>query len=144
MNTEQPSGSHSPADPYTSPATAPDLPSTRGPLNPHEKTWALMGHLSSLSAFIGVPFGHILGPLICWQVSKHDRPFAAEESKEALNFGLSLTIYYIVAAILFLIVIGIILLPLLAVAHLVLSIIAGIRANEGQSYRYPFTIRFIK
>jgi hypothetical protein len=38
-------------------------------------------------------------------------------------------------------VIGFPLLVLVSIAALVLTIIAGIKANEGQAYRYPFAWR---
>jgi uncharacterized Tic20 family protein len=43
-------------------------------------------------------------------------------------------------------VIGILLIPVLAIlgiAWIVFSIIGGLKANEGRPYRYPLTIRFI-
>jgi len=33
---------------------------------------------------------------------------------------------------------------LVGIATLVLAIIAGIKANEGVAYRYPFAIRLVK
>ncbi|MBO9711132.1 MAG: DUF4870 domain-containing protein [Caulobacter sp.] len=33
---------------------------------------------------------------------------------------------------------------LLGLAWLVLTILAGVKANEGVAYRYPFTLRLIK
>ena len=44
----------------------------------------------------------------------------------------------------YVLVIGFLLLPLLGLAALVLTIIAGIKANEGQTYRYPLCWRLIK
>ena len=48
------------------------------------------------------------------------------------------------AARLMLVVIGFFLLGLVCLAALVLTIIAGIKANEGKAYRYPFCLRLIK
>jgi len=42
------------------------------------------------------------------------------------------------------IIIGIFMVWALVIANLVLCIIAGIKANAGESYRYPFAIRLIK
>jgi len=50
----------------------------------------------------------------------------------------------VVCFILIVVVIGFPLLMLLGLAALVLTIIAGIKANEGQNYRYPFSWRLIK
>jgi uncharacterized Tic20 family protein len=53
----------------------------------------------------------------------------------------------IICFILMFVLIGFLLIPLFGVLYLadiVLVIIASIKANEGQLYRYPFTIRLIK
>ena len=42
------------------------------------------------------------------------------------------------------VLIGLGLMPLVGIANLVLCIIAGIKANNGEAYRYPFALRLIK
>ena len=63
-------------------------------------TWAMLCHLSALSTYIGVPFGHIILPLIIWLIKKDASPFIDEQGKESLNFQISMTIYGIIAGIL--------------------------------------------
>ena len=53
-------------------------------------------------------------------------------------------IYDVVAFILCFVLIGIPILVLLWILNTVFVIIASIKASEGELYRYPFTIRFIK
>ena len=108
-----------------------------------DTTWGMLCHLAALSMFIGVPFGHIIGPLIIWLIKRDEMPFVNEQGREALNFQISMTIYYFIAGIMILVVIGVVLLPVLLIGHLVLIIIASVRASEGVSYSYPFTIRFL-
>ena len=55
-----------------------------------------------------------------------------------------MTIYFIISAILTVILIGIVLLIALAIFDIVVLIIATIKANGGEKYRYPLTIRLIK
>ncbi|MBU1120234.1 DUF4870 domain-containing protein, partial [Patescibacteria group bacterium] len=50
-------------------------------------------HLSSFVAFIGIPFGNVLGPLIIWLVKKNEMPLVEVNGKEALNFQISMSIY---------------------------------------------------
>jgi len=107
------------------------------------RQWAMLSHLGTFSAFL-IPFGNIIVPLVIWQVKKGASSFAVAHSKESLNFQISLMIYYIAATVLILIVIGVILLAGLFIFNLIMVIIAGIKANEGEYYRYPLTIRFIK
>lgn len=112
--------------------------------NKDAQMWAMICHLSALCGFIGIPLGNILGPLIIWLIKKEGAPFVDEHGKEALNFQISMTIYVIVAILLTFILIGLPILLGLLVADLVFLIIAALKANKGESYRYPITIRFLK
>ena len=85
-----------------------------------------------------------MGPLVVWLIKKSEHPFVDDQGKEALNFQISMTIYGIVAGLLIFVLIGIPLLIGLIVANLVLIIIAAVKASNGESFRYPCTIRFIK
>lgn len=116
--------------------------SSSGELSSDEKTMAMLGHLSALSGFV-IPFGNIVGPLLVWQLKKDTMPFAAEQAKEALNFNITITIAGIVAAISIFILIGFLLAPLVFIAWVAFAIIAGINANKGQNYRYPFILRLV-
>jgi hypothetical protein len=49
-----------------------------------------------------------------------------------------------VAAFLAILLIGIPILIALGIAYVILVIIASIQANNGQLYRYPLTVRFVK
>ena len=107
-------------------------------------TWGMLCHLSALAGFIGIPFGHIIGPLVVWLIKKDELPFVDDQGKESLNFQISMTIYTIVAFALVIVLIGLLLVPALLVANIVFVILASVKANTGEPYRYPCTIRFIK
>lgn len=108
-----------------------------------ERSWAMGAHLAALAGFI-IPFGNIIGPLIIWLIKKDESPFVDDQGKESLNFQISITIYCIIAALLILIVIGIFLLIGLAILDIVLIIIATVKANSGEKFRYPLTIRLVR
>ncbi len=108
------------------------------------RMWGMLCHLAALSGFIGVPFGNIVGPLVVWMIQKDKYPSVVEQGKEALNFQISMTIYAAVAAVLILVVVGIFLLAAIAVVNVVFVIIAAVKTNNGEHYRYPLTIRFLK
>ena len=108
-----------------------------------ERTWGLFAHLSALIGFI-LPLGSILAPLVIWLVKREQSAFVGENAKEALNFNITIAIAGIVSAILIVVFIGILLLIAVGIFWLVMTIIAGIKANEGQVYRYPMTIRLVK
>lgn len=107
------------------------------------KQWAMFAHLAAFAAFF-IPFGNIIGPLLLWQLKKDTDPFIDRNGKEAVNFQITVAIAALVCLLLIFAVIGALLLPVLGLVWLVLTIIAGVKANEGVAYRYPLTIRFIK
>ena len=110
---------------------------------PEARQWAMFCHFA---AFLGlvIPFGNLLGPLIVWQIKKDLDPFVDAQGKEALNFQISMALAALLCFLLMVVVIGFPLLLLVSIAALVLTIIAGIKANEGQAYRYPFAWRLVK
>lgn len=108
-----------------------------------EKTWGMLAHLSTLVGVL-IPFGSVLGPLVVWLIKKDTMPFAAEQGKEALNFNITVLLAFIVSGVLTIILIGFLMMIAVFVAWLVLSIIAGLAANKGESYRYPWTLRLVK
>ncbi|GAB3733963.1 DUF4870 domain-containing protein [Silanimonas algicola] len=118
-------------------------PAPAGDVSAEQRQWGLFAHLSALSGLI-IPLGTILGPLIVWQVKKDEMPFVTDQAKEALNFNITVTIAAIVAGILTIVLIGLLLLPLIGIAWIVLTILAAIKANGGEAYRYPFSLRLIK
>ena len=113
------------------------------PTTKDDRTWAMLCHIAGLAGYI-IPLGNIFGPMILWMIKKDQSWFVNDQGKEALNFQISFTIYILIACLAILIIIGIFLIPVIAVAGLIFIIIAAIKANEGVSYRYPLTIRFIK
>lgn len=115
----------------------PPPPSLEAP--PEQRTMAMLSHL------LGILTGFI-GALVIWLINK-DKPgtdFVVDQSKEALNFQITITIGMIVSVVLSVVIIGFFLMFALWIANLALSIMAGIKANEGMVYRYPFTLRLIK
>lgn len=120
-------------------------PPENAPLKPGQQArqWAMLCHLAAFAG-LAVPFGNLLGPLIVWQMKKDIDPFVDAQGKEALNFQISVAIAVMVCFLLMLLVIGFPLLALVSIGALVLSIIGGLKANEGLAYRYPFTWRLVK
>jgi uncharacterized Tic20 family protein len=133
---------------WTEHSSAPQQVPAAPPTLAQSRQWAMFAHLSALAGLvIGLNW---LGPLIIYLVKKNEDPYVAANAREALNFNLSVFLYLlgggIAAVILTLVLIGLLLFPVLfaiAIAWIVLTIIAGIKANGGEFYRYPFTIRFV-
>jgi len=108
-----------------------------------EKQWAMFAHLSALAGYI-IPFGSIIAPLVIWQIKKNEMPFVDDQGKEALNFQITVAIAAVICFVLMFVLIGLLLLPLVAIADLVFIILAAIAANNGTAYRYPISLRLIK
>ena len=79
--------------------------------------------------------------VVIWQIKKAEMPFVDEQGREAVNFQITVTLAVLVSMLLMFIVIGIVLLPIVVIAALVLTVIAAIKANAGEHYRYPFAWR---
>jgi uncharacterized Tic20 family protein len=122
---------------------APHPGSPAGYASSEEKTWALIAH------FGGIAFGFIAG-LVVLLVKGNESPTVRAHAVEALNFQITwsaiIFVTYIVAVCSAFVTAGLgFILPLGAwVVLLLFSILAGVRANEGQLYHYPASLRLIK
>lgn len=110
----------------------------------------MLCHLSALAGCV-IPFGNILGPLIVWQIKKNEFPSVDVHGKAALNFQISVSIVAFVgvvaAVLLHFICIGFLLFPvvgLICLCGIIFAVIAGIKANNGEDYRYPWSLELIK
>ena len=108
-----------------------------------ERMWGMLCHLSALAGFV-VPFGNLIGPLVVYSMKKDEYAFVADQGKESLNFQISVLVYLIISGIAVLFVIGIFFLMVIGLFTLILTVVASVRANDGEFYRYPLCIRFIK
>jgi uncharacterized Tic20 family protein len=103
-----------------------------------QRMWAMLAHLG------GIILGFV-APLIVYLVQKDRGIFVREQSREALNFQLTLLIAYVIASVIGVITFGIgfILYLPLVVLNILLPILAGVAANKGENYRYPLTVRMV-
>jgi hypothetical protein len=142
------------ADNQNPPSTQPPPPSqsapTPGSAESQARTWNMLCHLSALAGFI-IPFGNMLGPLLVWQIKKNEIRSTNIHGKAALNFQITVTLAALVgmavAVVLSFFCIGFLLIPiviLIGLAGLVFAIIAGIKANNGEDYKYPFSLELVK
>ncbi len=120
----------------------PTVSTVTSSISKEERNWAMFAHLSALLVYPTL-IGGIVGPLVIWLMRKDDMSFAADQARETLNFQITVYLMGLVCGILFLVLIGFVLFGLLVVAHVVLTIIAAVKASEGVAYRYPFNLRLI-
>ena len=108
-----------------------------------QRTWAMLCHLSALAGFI-IPMGSLIGPLVVWLVKKEEMPLVAEHGLKSINFQITMLIAYIICFILMFAVIGLILLPIVAIFSFIMVVVGAIKANDGKPFSYPFSLNLIK
>jgi uncharacterized Tic20 family protein len=120
------------------------------PRDQNVRTWSMLCHLSALAGLFWWP-GIVLGPLIVWQIKKNELPEIDPHGKEAVNFQLTIIMAFGIGIFwgnpFAFLGGGFGLFAILAIINLVaiiLAVIAGIKANNGEPYKYPFSIKFIK
>jgi hypothetical protein len=131
----------------------------------------MAAHLSALIAVAGLPFGHVVGPLVVYLIKGHESEFVAEHARASLNYQITVSIVGIIGIIAMVGVmlgfvavnagrhvsepgtdvsfavfwIAIAMVVLLLLLFSLIFIIAGtIAASQGRPYTYPFAIRFLR
>ena len=107
-----------------------------------ERKWAMFAHIGTFSSMF-IPLGNFIAPIVIWQLKKDESEFVVDQAKEALNFQITVLIYALLSFLLVFIFIGFFLLFGLVIFSLVVVIVAGVKANDGEYYRYPMCIRLI-
>lgn len=110
---------------------------------PEQKQLGLFLHLSQLANLI-VPCAGIVIPIIIWQTQKDKTPALDAHGKMVVNWIISSVIYAVVSVILAFVLIGFFTLFAVAIMGIVFPIIGGIKANNGELWEYPLTIKFLK
>ncbi|MEG9298012.1 DUF4870 domain-containing protein [Mangrovibacillus sp. Mu-81] len=100
----------------------------------------LMAALIYVSSFFTV----FIGPVIIWLLKKDESGFVDHHGKEYLNFLISYTIYGIISSILIIVLIGLVIAPIVGILAIIFTILAAIKAYEGEHYRIPTVIHFFK
>jgi len=109
--------------------------------------WATAAHLIPLFGF------GFIAPLIIWLIKRDEDAFVEDQSREALNFQVSLLLYGLGVMVLMLLsltriwlfpALGIVGLIALGIFALVFAIIAGVKSASGVAYRYPLIVHFVK
>ena len=108
-----------------------------------ENSYIALMHISQFAGIIIPGLGFIL-PVVLWAMNKDNNIKVNAVGKHILNFMISMLIYYAVSGVLCCLVIGIPMLIALGIMQIVFIIIATIKANNGETWRYPLTIDFLK
>lgn len=105
--------------------------------------WSMFVHFSLFAGYV-IPLAGLIVPIMLWQIKKDEWPIVDQHGKNVVNWIISMIIYFVISGILCLVLVGFILIPILIVLDIVFPIIGGIKANQGEVWKYPLTIPFIK
>lgn len=141
-------------------------------LTAEERNWAMAAHLSALIAVAGLPFGHVIGPLVVYLIKGHQSPFVADHARASLNYQLTISllgfgailvgvaVFFAFALVgahpaysgstatgiaffgVWVLIAAIVLLAMLL--SLIFIILGSVAASSGRPYSYPFAIRFVR
>jgi uncharacterized Tic20 family protein len=122
--------------------TPPMQPTVSSGQDQETRMWAMILHLSLFAGYI-VPLAGLVAPIVIWQVKKAALPGIDAHGKIVVNWIISALIYGFVFFLLTFVVIGIPLLFALGIVAIVYPIVGGIKANNGEVWKYPLTIQFL-
>lgn len=108
-----------------------------------QKQMGMFLHLSQLLNII-IPFAGVIVPIVLWQTQKDKTPALDAHGKMVANWLISSIIYFAVSAVLAIVLIGFLGIIALGIMSVVFPIIGGIKANNGELWEYPLTIKFLK
>jgi len=104
-------------------------------------TYCMLLHLSQLLGWTYIGFAV---PIVLWALGKDKSAQIDQHGKLAMNWMISLLIYVGVSGLLCFIFVGFLLLAVLVVLAIAFPIIAAIKANNGEAWSYPLSLRFFK
>jgi uncharacterized protein len=105
--------------------------------------WAMFVHFSLFAGHL-VPLAGLVLPIVLWQIKKDQYAFVDVHGKIVVNWIISMIIYAAVCTILLLVAIGVLGFVILGVLSVIFPIIGGIKANQGEVWEYPLSLKFIR
>lgn len=127
-------------------------------LTSETRGWGIAAHLLGLGGALvtAVTLG-FAGPLVVWLLKRDDHPFIEHHAKESLNFQLTTLVALVAGALaaipVFLLgfltlgvlwLVAIIAVVAASVVWFVFPIVGAVKAANGEGYRYPVNIRFVR
>lgn len=110
--------------------------------DPQTRLWGMILHLSIFAGYI-IPFAGLIAPIVIWQVQKAKMPGLDVHGRIVVNWIITAFIYGAVCFLLTFVFIGVPLLFVLGLLCVIYPIIGGIKANNGEAWSYPLSIRLL-
>ncbi len=136
--------------------TAPYRPQDAlAPSSQDDRTWAVVAHAGALVLnFLSATAFGLLVPLVVLVTKGNSSPFVRRHASESLNFSITALLVFVLGGLALGLVtvvtlgLGLIVAIPVALAYfvfvVVLQIVASVKASNGEDYRYPLTIRFVR
>ena len=100
-------------------------------------------HLSQFCVYI-IPLAGLIAPLILWLLKKDRSALIDLHGRIVMNWIITEFILFIVFTILILVIVGIPLLLGLLVVSFVFPILGAVKVQNGETWIYPFSFKFLK
>lgn len=108
-----------------------------------ERQMGMFIHLSRLLDAFVFPIGAVV-TVVLWMTQKDKMPSLDAHGKMVTNWMISSFIYMFVSVILMFLLVGFLLAPVVWLLMVIFPIVGGIKANNGELWEYPLTIKFLK
>ena len=112
--------------------------------------YCMLIHLSQLASIVMPGLGFVL-PVIMWVANKDKNVDIDKHGRVTINWLISFIIYSFVCGILMIVLIGypgllllFLGLLLLLLLNVLFAIVAAVKANNGEFWVYPLSIKFLK
>jgi uncharacterized Tic20 family protein len=110
---------------------------------PDQRQTGMFLHLSQLAGFL-VPFAGMVVPIVIWQTQKDKIPEFDAHGKMVANWIISAVIYSVVSVVLMFVLVGFLTILAVILMSIIFPIIGAVKANNGELWEYPLTIKFLK
>lgn len=111
-----------------------------GPPGQPDRAWTARQQsdtgLAAVAHLLALAIG-ILGPLLIYATT--DDPFVKQNAANATNWQIMVIVYATISGFLVLVLVGILLLLILAIANVAFIVLAAIKASDGEAWEYPLT-----
>ncbi len=107
------------------------------------RQWGMFIHFGILAGYV-IPLAGFIVPIVMWQMKKNDHELVDAHGKNVVNWLITAFLAGCVFFVLAFILIGIPLLWALGILNILFAIVGGLKANNGEVWAYPFTVRFLR
>ncbi|WP_010180644.1 DUF4870 domain-containing protein [Aquimarina agarilytica] len=107
------------------------------------KQFCVLMHIAQFAGYV-IPLAGFVLPFIMWHNFKDKNESIDQHGKNIVNWMISAVIYGALFGVLCFFLIGFPLLFVLGACATIFPILGALKANEGNFYKYPFTIEFFK